>query len=87
MNKNNIINKRNINILNNEFDNNYNFKNNNDNFEFYKSYEYPEKNINVINNKKNFNFKIDSKENTKNYDKFNVKQLTKNDIRKKVDKK
>ena len=87
LNKNNIINKRNINILNNEFDNNYNFKNNNDNFEFYKSYEYPEKNINVINNKKNFNFKIDSKENTKNYDKFNVKQLTKNDIRKKVDKK
>ena len=85
--KTNNINKRNsFNNDNNNDSKNYK-NNNNDLLEIYKSYDYPEKNINVINNQKFFNFNLNSKEKSKNYDKFNIKQLTQNDVRKKNNKK
>ena len=61
----------------NKFNNNVNDINNN------KNYDCPEKNLNLKNNQKMPNFKIESKEKAKNFDKLNVKQLTKNDIMKK----
>ncbi len=81
------INKGNIFNTNEFYNKNSNNDNENNNSEIYKSFDCPEKNVNIKNNQKNFNFKIDSKEKPKNYDKFNIKQLTKNDIRKKIDKK
>ena len=64
--------------------NNYAFDNklnNNVNDINNKNYDCPEKNLNLKNNKKIPNFIIESKEKVNNYDKFNIKQSTKNDIR------
>ena len=75
------INKGNL-FYNYAFDNklinNVNDINNNN-----KNYDCPEKNLNLKNNQKIPNFIIESKEKVNNYDKFNIKQSTKNDIRKK----
>ena len=82
INKNSFKKKRSsaINNITNDYSN---YISNNDSFEVHKSYEYPEKNIDTINKNKYFDFKMELKEKIKQYDKFNIKQLTQYDIKKK----
>ena len=88
LNKNNnanyLMNKRSSIINNgyNDYSNYINNKSDNSSFEVYKSYDCPDKNIDVINNQKFFDFKMDLKEKIKHYDKINIKQLTKYDVKK-----
>ena len=76
-----LINKRSS-IINNGYNDYSNKKSDDNSIEIYKSYDYPDKNIDVINNQKFFDFKMDLKEKIKQYDKINIKQLTKYDVRK-----
>ena len=80
-NTNYLMNKRSS-IINNGYNDYSNYKSDDNSIEIYKSYDYPDNNIDVLNNQKFFDFKMDLKEKIKQYDKINIKQLTKYDVRK-----
>ena len=82
-NMNYLLNKRRS-IINKGYNDYSNYKSDNNSFEIHKSYDYPDKNIDVINNQKFFDFKMNLKEKIKHYNKINIKQLTKCDVRKKA---